>query len=154
MTTTMFSLPSAHKRWSKETSGDDLSPVDVLIRDGSVNQIKLFYYCRTYTGMFDVDSRKIFRLSTVIEKYLSNSGKLPNWNHELDPFYPPKSWVIFRSEEIWNRKVMKLKWPIYSNHKIYIIFIWKKKVGILPNWKLDITASPVQAWADSQRILF
>jgi hypothetical protein len=27
-------------------------------------------------------------------------------------------------------------------------------VGILPNWKLDITASPVQAWADSQPILF
>jgi hypothetical protein len=52
---------------------------------------------------------------------------------------------------------MKIKWPIDSIHKIYMnikISYLKKKVGILPNWKLDITASPVQAWADSQRILF
>ncbi len=52
---------------------------------------------------------------------------------------------------------MKVKWPNDSNHKIYMnikISNLKKKVGILPNWKLDITASPVQAWADGHRIFF
>jgi hypothetical protein len=44
------------------------------------------------------------KYSSIISLLTSNSGKLPNWNHKFDSFYPPKSWVIFRYEEIWNRK--------------------------------------------------